>query len=258
VHFQVLSSGSGGNASLIRVGGAHVLIDAGLSPRAMGERFEAARLPFKALDHILVTHGHLDHSRSSGILAKKHEALVHCPEKIMKNKALRRAQRFQTIAIGRDTELEGTGGMRYRPVLLPHDCDPTVAYRFEFAGRVAVILTDMGEPRDEVAAELQGAHVLLLEFNHDSEMLANGPYGDSLRARVGGNRGHLSNEQAAQMLTKLAGPELHTVILAHLSCRNNTSGHALRAARTALAHIGREDVDILVASQDEIGPNLEV
>jgi len=258
VHFQVLSSGSGGNASLIRVGDAHVLVDAGLPIRALTERFEAARLPFKGLDHILVTHGHLDHSRSSGILAKKHEALVHCPEKIMKNKALCRAPRFQTIAIGRDTELEGTGGLRYRPVLLPHDCDPTVAYRFEWGGRVAVILTDMGEPRDDVATELAGAHVLLLEFNHDTEMLANGPYGDSLRARVGGNRGHLSNEQAAHMLTKLAGPELHTLILAHLSSRNNTAEHALAAARTALQHIGRDDVEILVASQDEIGPDLEV
>lgn len=262
VHLQVLSSGSEGNATLVRAGEQAVLVDAGLGVRALGERFEAARLAPRALDHLLVSHGHLDHARSAGAVAKRQGALLHCAEGIMRHRALARAPRKAALRIGRTSELVADGradAIELLPVLVPHDCEPTVAFRLAHAGRTAVVLTDVGHPTDEVARALRGAHVLVLEFNHDPELMAAGPYPPVLQRRISGERGHLSNEQAARMLALLAGPELHTLVLAHLSQKTNRPELALAAARGALERLGLSGrVEVLVASQDEIGPDLEV
>lgn len=266
MHCQVLSSGSEGNSTLIRAGETTLLVDGGLVVREQRARMQAAGLGPKALDHVLVTHGHLDHARSTGAIARKEEATLHCAERMMRNRSVRRAPRMSTITIGRTMELvRGEPGLfqegetvRVLPVLLPHDCDPTVGYRIEQKGRVVVILTDIGRPDAEVARALQGAHVLVLEFNHDLERMAGSEYPPALQKRITSDRGHLSNQQAAHMLELLAGPELHTLVLAHLSKRTNTPELALAEARQALARIGREDVRLVVASQDEIGENLAV
>lgn len=266
MHAQVLSSGSGGNSCLVRAGDLRILVDAGLPPRAMRERLDAARLPPAGggIDHVLVTHAHLDHARSAGVIARRSDATVHCAERMIRNRSVARAPRFSVLPIGGRRELAGPGEDRlvYEPVLLPHDCDPTVAFRLTHPGpegdRTLVVLTDMGEPREEVARALQGAHVLVLEFNHDPELLRAGPYPASLQRRVGGNLGHLSNEEGARMLARLAGPELHTLVLAHLSEKNNTPELALAAARTTLESMGLGHVEVLVASQHEVGPNLRV
>ena len=116
----------------------------------------------------------------------------------------------------------------------------------------------LGRADAHVARGLCGAHVLVLEFNHDVQMLSDGPYPAALKRRVGGERGHLSNLQAAELLERLAGPELHTLVLAHLSEANNEPERALDSARGALARTGLEGVRVLVASQHEVGPNLAV
>ena len=261
MHLQVLSSGSRGNSTLLRADDLNVLVDAGLGRDAMGERLEQAGLGHLGLHHILVTHGHLDHARSSGVLSRKHHATLHCTQAVLANAAIRRSKRLSVYRIGDDAQLKdeaGTSVLSMRPVKLPHDADPTVAFRVEHAGRVCVVLTDMGKPEPGATARLSGAHVLVLEFNHDLDLLRAGPYPPALQRRIRGNAGHLSNEQAAVVLKALAGPELHTLILAHLSSSNNTPELALAAAQGALAELGRTDVRVLVASQDEVGPNIEV
>jgi phosphoribosyl 1,2-cyclic phosphodiesterase len=260
VHCQVLASGSGGNATLVQTGEVRVLVDAGLTMRVLRERLAEARLPFRGIDHVLVTHGHLDHARSAGALAKRHDATVHCPAAILAHPSVKRAPRQVALRIGSEAEIRGTSGevLRYTPVPLPHDCDPTVAYRIESEGRVLVVLTDMGRPSDQVARALKGAHLLMLEFNHDRAMLAAGPYTDALKRRVSGGQGHLSNDEAAGMLASLAGPQLHTVVLAHLSATNNQPRIAFESARQTLDGLGLPQVEVLVASQDEVGPNLRV
>jgi phosphoribosyl 1,2-cyclic phosphodiesterase len=261
VRLQVLSSGSRGNCTLVRAGECTLLVDAGLPPMAMRARLQAAGLAPFAVDHVLVTHAHLDHARSAGVIAKRERAEVHAPERVLPHRALRRAPRLSAVRIGRPFELPaGAGPDRVTAVAaqLPHDAEPTVAYRLEHAGRVAVVLTDMGQPRREPAALLGGAHVLVLEFNHDEGLVAAGPYPEPLKRRILGDRGHLSNAQAAAMLRALAGPELHTLVLAHLSETNNRPLLALEAARATLAELGRADVRVLVASQDEVGESLEV
>ena len=254
---QVLSSGSKGNCTLVRAGDLRFLVDAGLTLRALTPRLEAAGVPFRGLDHILVTHGHLDHARSAGALAKRHQAVVHCPEAMMQNRSVARAPRLSAVSAGRTWELEdarrpGQGtGVAVKAQALPHDCHPTLAYRVDFDGRRLVVLTDIGRVDESVAQALQGAHVLKLEFNHCAEMLHAGPYPDALKRRVGGGQGHLNNDQAAAMLERLAGPELHTLILAHLSAHNNTPDRALEAALTTLQRLGLSHVQVMVAQQDE-------
>jgi len=262
MHLQVLSSGSEGNSTLIRAGETNLVVDSGLTLADMELRLEAARFPAAEIHHVVVTHGHLDHARSAGALARKARATLHCPENIMKHPSTRRAKRLSTVPVGQRFSLEGRasdGAVELLSVPLPHDCDPTIAYRIEHEGRTAAILTDIGHPSDEVARALEGVHVLVLEFNYDPEMMRSGPYPPELQRRITGSRGHLSNEQAASMLEKIAGPKLHTLVLAHLSRKNNRTELALAAANGALERLGlASKVRVLVGSQTEPLESLEV
>ena len=270
---QVLSSGSRGNATLVRAGETNVLVDAGLTLRELEARFEAARFSARGLHHIALTHGHLDHARSSGGLAKRTGATLHLAERVMRNRSVARAPRMAKLRIGDKVRLERPSSSGEGPLFegasdpaaltmhatqIPHDADPTVAYAFDHKGRRAVILTDMGEPTPRIAQSLGGAHELVLEFNHCTDMLARGPYPPNLKRRIAGRGGHLSNDEAQATLRHLAGPELHTLVLAHLSEKNNTPERALAAAKETLAELDMEHVRVLIASQDEVGEALEV
>lgn len=259
MRLTVLSSGSKGNSSLVRIGEGGILVDAGLGPRAMRERWAHLQLGPKALEHVLVTHGHLDHSRSAGALARRQNATVNCAPAMTTHRALARAPRYAQLHAGGEQELAcQMGAVRVRSALLPHDCDPTLGFRLEFEGRRVVILTDLGKPDAQVAKHLSDPHVLLLEFNYDEELLARGPYPEALKRRVSGDRGHLSNRQAQEQLALMAGPSLHTLILGHLSEKNNTPELAAQAARNELARMGREDVRVIIARQDKALASIEV
>ncbi len=238
---------------LFRAGDLYGMVDAGLTLRALTPRLEEAGLPFRGIDHILVTHGHLDHARSAGALAKRHQATVHCPEAMMKNKSVARAPKLSHTGDGLDTTISGEHGdeVRVQAVALPHDCHPTLAYKLTHEDRCIVVLSDMGQPDAQIGKRLSGAHVLMLEFNYCAEMLAVGPYTESLKRRVGGNQGHLSNEQSQQMLKWLAGENLHTLVLTHLSENNNRPELALGCAIETLQELGLSHVKVVVAKQHE-------
>ncbi len=261
MHVQVLGSGSAGNACLVRAGELRLLVDAGLPLDELERRLETARVPLHTLDAIALTHGHLDHARAAGALARKSRARVYCSERLMSNASLRAAPSLCALHIGAAVEIRARKGpdvLRLHAVAIPHDADPTVAFRIEHGGRQAVILTDLGQPDRDAARALAGAQLVLLEFNHDERMLASGPYAPQLKRRIAGPRGHLSNAQAAEMLRTLAGPELHTLVLAHLSTANNTPELARAAAEGALAALGSLGVRVLIGEQGRIGPNLAV
>ena len=261
MRLQVLSSGSEGNSTLVRGGETTLLVDAGLGRVDMEARLESARVPALGIDHVLVTHGHLDHARSVGMIAKRAHGTLHCAEAMMTHPSAKRAKSLATLRIGSAYDVPNRAGqdaIRILPVPLPHDCDPTVAFGFEQGGRKAVILTDIGRPDEAVARALCDPHVLVLEFNWDPELMASGPYPEVLRRRISGGRGHLSNQQSAQMLRWLAGANLHTLVLAHLSKKTNAPARALECARAELERAGLGHVRTLIASQEEIGPQIEV
>ncbi|HIG88293.1 MAG TPA: MBL fold metallo-hydrolase [Planctomycetes bacterium] len=259
MQLTVLASGSGGNSSLLRIGEGGILVDAGLGPRLMRDRWAHLNLGHRALEHVLVTHGHLDHSRSAGALARRQNATLHCAPSMTTHRALARAPRYAELRAGSEQVLEcREGTVRVRSALLPHDCDPTLGFRLECAGRRVVILTDLGKPDAAVARHLADPHVLLLEFNYDEDMLREGPYPDVLKRRVAGDRGHLSNLQAQKQLALLAGPSLHTLVLGHISQKNNTPDLAIKAAESELARLNRSDVRVLVAQQDQALDGIQV
>jgi phosphoribosyl 1,2-cyclic phosphodiesterase len=261
VRFQVLASGSAGNAILVRAGEITLLVDAGLPLDELERRLESARVAPHTLDAIALTHGHLDHARSAGRLSRKTGACVLAVNGLLSNASLRGARQTRAISPGRPIEVlarRGRDVLHLTGVPLPHDADPTLAFRLEHEGRVAVVCTDLGTPQRDLAGPLGEADLLYLEFNHDERLLAQGPYTPALKRRVAGPRGHLSNEQAATLLEALAGTRLRTLVLAHLSATNNTPELALQAARAALARCGRTDVELFVAAQDHVGPALAV
>ncbi|MCE9595777.1 MAG: MBL fold metallo-hydrolase [Planctomycetes bacterium] len=262
MRLQVLSSGSGGNSTLVRAGETTVLVDAGLTVAGMEERLESARVAASSIDHVFVTHGHLDHARSAGAIARKARCTLHCAEALMRAPAIRRSKNLAALSIDISKTVRGRQGLDdvvVTPVALPHDASPTVAFKLEHAGRRAVILTDMGHPRVDVARQLGDAHVLVLEFNHDVAMVESGPYPAPLKRRILGNAGHLSNDQAREMLREMASEHLHTLVLAHLSETNNTRERALEAANASLVELGlAARVRVVIAEQDAIGESLEV
>lgn len=268
MHIHVLSSGSEGNSALVRAGQLNVLVDAGLDRHSMELRLLAAGLGPQAIEHVLVTHGHLDHARSAGFVARRERATLHAAEAMLVHPWARRAKRCAALAIGRDSALTSqrdgplcahTDELRLRAVVIPHDCDPTVAFRFEHEGRVAVILTDMGRPDADVARELAGAHVLVLEFNYDPDLMRTSVYPASLQRRIAGDRGHLSNGQGARMLELLASENLHTLVLAHISKKTNRPEIALEVAHATLERLGIHGrVRVIAARQDAAMESLAV
>jgi phosphoribosyl 1,2-cyclic phosphodiesterase len=211
----VLGSGSSGNVAFVEAAGTRVLVDAGLPKDEIEKRL--ARVPGPVglgdIQAVLVTHDHSDHAGCAMSLG----APVYATE-------------GTRLALGWDGTrrvIAGdafvVGALHVKPVLLPHDALESVGYVLESEhGRVG-ILTDCGHDAADVAAAYVGCDVLVLETNHDSTLLRHGPYPPSLKRRVGGRRGHLSNDQAASLLRMMcrehAPPQL--VVLAHLSQANN-------------------------------------
>lgn len=256
---RVLASGSRGNSALVWAGDQTVLVDAGLPVTSMTERLVEARVGMKAVDHVLVTHGHLDHSRTAGVIAKRQAATLHAPAEVLEHRAIRRAPERQALGVGVETLLgEGASAVSVTTALVPHDCFPTLALKIAHGGRALGLLTDCGEPREDVARALADVNVLLIEANHDVELLRSGPYPQALKERVLGPGGHLSNDQMAVMLRRLVSPRLQAVVLLHLSDKNNRPELARGVAQETLRQLDRPDIRVLCAEQDRSLENLDV
>jgi phosphoribosyl 1,2-cyclic phosphodiesterase len=240
VRIVVLASGSAGNASLFEADGASVLVDAGIAPRTLAAKLAraGARLP----DAIVITHAHQDHVGHSLRLARGLKIPIYASEATARCPAL---QGRAEVRVFSAREPFAIGALTIAPTPLPHDA-AQVAIVVEGGGHRAAIVTDLGEVPPSLVAHLAGCEVVLIESNHDAEMLQNGSYPAFLKRRIASARGHLSNAQAHALLRALPG-EAHTVVLMHLSERNNRPEIALDSAHDALS--GRR-IRLLAATQD--------
>lgn len=230
----VLASGSGGNATFVRSGRTSVMIDAGLSLKELARRMEASGITPGSVDAVLVTHGHSDHTNGVAVLARRLGCAVYA------NAATAReapslagapaglSHRFTT---GGSFEV---GGLRVRSFPVPHDAGDTVGFVLEDGAVRAAFATDLGSVTLDVVDALSCCQVVVLESNHDETMLLEGPYPEMLKKRVRGPLGHLSNEDAAGLLSGVSHGDLRHVVLAHLSRTNNIPDLPLEAAREAL------------------------
>jgi phosphoribosyl 1,2-cyclic phosphodiesterase len=274
MRFTVLASGSSGNASLLEAGGFGLLLDAGLGPRQLASRLAAASSSWHAIHALLLTHTHSDHwnDRTFAHLHRRNLP-VYCHAGHHENllayspafTALRTANLLRSFDVGEHVEL--APGLRCRPLPLRHDCGATFGFRFEAApdlfGETCSLgyVADLGCWDADLADALANVDVLALEFNHDVAMEYASGRSARLIARVLGDDGHLSNEQAAELLREvlrrsIPGRLKHVVQL-HLSRECNRPPLALSAAQGVLAEMDHE-IRVHTARQHEIAATLAV
>lgn len=244
MRFVVLASGSKGNALLVEGGGVKVLVDCGLTPKALRSRLYEAGRALTDLDALLVTHGHGDHVKGAGRLAGALRLRTYATAQTARFLA-RGGGLTNHVPISQDARFQ-VGRLSVHAFATPHDAPGSVGYVLDDGHARLGICTDLGHPDPAVARALEGCDTLYLEFNHDRDMLQRGPYPPALKRRITSGRGHLSNEQAAELLELARTPRLTRLLLAHLSETNNTPRLALDAAR---AVVDERDVEMIVAPQ---------
>jgi phosphoribosyl 1,2-cyclic phosphodiesterase len=227
--FCLLASGSRGNSVWIEDAGSACLVDNGLPLSQFMSRCREASLRPSILSAIFVTHEHCDHLNGVGPLARELGVLVYTSPKLMDKKAGSIGPvRHRPIGPGDEVQ-EGPLSVRAFPA--SHDTVDPMVFVVSSGGRQLGIATDLGYVSAAVRDNFFNLDSLVLEFNHDEEMLRNGGYPAFLKRRVMGRKGHLSNREAAEFLSQVNHGRLKTVVLAHLSENNNTPELALQAAR---------------------------
>ena len=245
-----LGSGSAGNALVVEardgLAVTRVLVDNGFNLRQLGRRLERAGLSLHEIDAVLVTHEHSDHVGGVARLACKAGIPVLCSDGTARAARLRElGVEWRELVSGVRQEL---GALVIDPYEVPHDAAEPLQFVFGDGGRWLGLLTDVGEPTGIIVAALGRVDALILECNHDEQMLRTGPYPSFLKSRIAGARGHLSNAQAAALLRQLDPVRLQWVAAAHLSAQNNTKELACAALAAVL---GCDSAEVAVAQQEE-------
>jgi phosphoribosyl 1,2-cyclic phosphodiesterase len=240
MRFASLGSGSRGNATLVEAGATRVLLDCGFSCAETEKRLTRLGLDAQQVDAILVTHEHSDHisgvarfSRRFGIpvwMTAGTEA-VHRGGEVAAWHCFSSHQPFRI------------GDLEIAPYPVPHDAREPCQFVFSDGAVRLGVLTDAGSITAHMVKALDGLDALILECNHDPELLARGPYPVRLQQRVGGRYGHLSNQQAADLLKQIATTRLQHLVAAHLSEKNNRVDLA-RAALAQVLHCAAADISV--------------
>ena len=221
--FCTLASGSSGNATYIGFGGKHFLVDCGLSGKKAACALE--RIGVDNLHGIFVTHEHTDHVSGVGVLARRFGLDVFASpltwRYLVRHDRVGRIYEHQMKVVLPGCAIH-IGETRVLAFSVPHDASEAVGYSFSCGDKKIVVATDLGHQTETVISEMKGARLIMLESNHDPEMLKNGRYPPELKKRVAGKRGHLSNAAAGMMLAEVVIPNYTYVYLAHLSEENNT------------------------------------
>jgi phosphoribosyl 1,2-cyclic phosphodiesterase len=244
----LLASGSKGNAILVESGRTRLLIDAGLSAREICKRLELIGVDAETLTALLITHEHTDHIRGLGPLVRKLDLPVYLQTDLARKLAdVGKTEHVSEFVDGEEFTIED---LTIRPFAITHDSLAPVGFTFSGElGKVGVA-TDLGVVTRLVTECLQGCRALVVETNHDEEMLRDGPYPWQLKQRVRSHHGHLSNNAGGQLLQDVVWPGLEAVFLGHLSDTNNRPELALQAATGVLAKQNVCAPEVLIGKQN--------
>ena len=244
-----LASGSKGNATYISDGKTAILIDAGLSGIEIQRRLTSRNLSPESLAAIIVSHEHSDHVRGAGILSRRFKLPVYINQKTAAaSPALGRVHEIKPFECGTTFNI---GNLTIHPFSISHDAEDPAGFKIGSNGTSMAIATDIGIATSMVKEHLKHCALLVLEANHDPQMLETGPYPWPLKQRIQSRVGHMSNSDSKKLLHELQHANLQHVILAHLSEINNTPRKAFDEVVQALT---RCDAQLTVADQYSSGP----
>ena len=228
----VLASGSKGNAIYLSDGFTSILIDAGLSATEIKRRLKSRGLNPGDLDAIIVTHEHSDHIQGVGVLSRQLKLPIYLSRNIEKKASISRSvHEIRTFNSGSTFQIKNLAVL---PFAVCHDAADPVGFTIGRNGSLIGVATDLGFVTPHVKENLKHCNLLILEANHDPDMLISGPYPWHLKRRIQSRNGHLSNEQSKQLLMELQHEGLKHVILAHLSQTNNAPQKVLAEISAAL------------------------
>lgn len=250
VGITILGSGSNGNAIAIHSARETLLVDAGFSARELRRRMEASGVDERSVRAVLVTHEHSDHVKGLRVLAEQLAVPIYA------NRGTAEVLRSRDTKLGKLVIFApgspfSVGEFLVEPFTIPHDAYDPVAFVVKHGPVKLGIATDLGHVNHLVSHQLQACDALVLESNHDLEMLRNSDRSWSLKQRIIGRHGHLSNEAGLDLLRQVLHERTRHIVLAHASRECNDYGLVETGLRRCLAELGREDIDWQVATQDE-------
>ncbi len=251
-----LASGSKGNCIYVSGGGIAVLVDAGLSARELLARLKAAEIAPETIAGVLFTHDHSDHYRGIEVFCKKY------PVRLFANEGTafgieRECPKLKPLwEIFETASVFEIGGLRVEAFSVSHDASDPVGFVFDDGASRLCVVTDLGLGTPLVRSKLAQCDVAVVESNHDYDMLMQSSRAWTLKTRIAGRSGHLSNDDAAALVRSALSERLRTLLLAHLSEECNTPALAFNTMRRTLHAAGRDDVRVEVLSQTQIGVRL--
>ncbi len=250
LNFISFGSGSSGNCYFLYTGTDALMIDAGIGIRQLKKHFAKFGLSPAAVHNILVTHDHADHIKSVGCFSTDYNVPVFTTQKVHKginrNYSVRvKVPEENVRVIEKDVETE-IGEFRITPFAVPHDSSDNVGYMIKHGSAVFCLMTDIGHIAENLPASIAAADYLVIEANHDRQMLWQGPYPDYLKERIAGPVGHLSNEECAGAITKYGSERLKHVWLCHLSQDNNHPELARKTVEQAMQNVGMTERGVVL------------
>ncbi|GHU70681.1 MBL fold metallo-hydrolase [Clostridia bacterium] len=257
LRFCPLRSGSSGNVSFLCAGGTRLLVDAGHSARMVESLLNSIGESAANLDGIIITHEHSDHIKGASTLSSRYDLPIFANQATWV--AMASKSGFDSV-LARNRRVFTTnedfyiGDVNVQPFLIPHDSAEPVGFSLMYRGRKLVLATDLGHLASAWTDQLEGADLLLIESNHDPDMLQGCAYPAWLKRRIQGRNGHLSNGDCASLLAKLTALGLRHCVLGHMSAEANTPDLALEAVKSSLSPAVRVDL----AYRDQTGGYYEI
>ena len=239
--FSTIASCSNGNCTYIGSDYTNILIDAGLSGKRIEAGLDSLGLDGTKIDAIFVTHEHADHVNGIGVLSRKFGIPIYATDGTWNNMPSKVGEiRPDLMHSVYEEEPCILGDIFVKPFTIPHDAAQPVGYCIENDSHKITVATDIGHITECVLDHLKGSEIMLLESNHDPDMVRNGPYPYPLQQRILGKKGHLSNSGAADVLNSVCDEKTKYVFLGHLSKENNTPILAYNTVKNSLSQNGAE------------------
>lgn len=260
-----IASGSSGNCIYVGSEKTHLLVDTGISKKRIEEGLCELEVKGEEIDGIFITHEHIDHIQGLGVFCRKYEVPIYASRGTIAG--ISACKSIGTLPEGLLKEIDtnipfSIGDLSVKPFSISHDANEPTGFRVEQGEKAVAVATDLGIYDDYIVENLKGLNAVLLEANHDVHMVEVGPYPYSLKQRVLGERGHLSNELSGRLLCDIVHDNLKCILLGHLSKENNYAELAYETVKLEVtlgnAPYKGEELPIVVADRDKMSKIFQI